>query len=340
MAWYRHTVWSVVATIQQGNLPVALALLISARQEEPEGAPDYEAVLVRKKLFEITLESRPVFEQLAERIDDLRRFAANHEFPAGELSYLNGLLQFARGDWTAALASSEDAYRDYADLGSIRSGKALMAALCCLRLGLFPACQDWIASMAGYDQEWAENAIWQAELSIRLALASNGQISDITRSLRVLMDRSTGSQDVEVANEVRGLTMRVNLLDQNNGDPAAPHHPSRQELKRRLAPAFSVANRYGAHLLLLDYRLACLRFVAGVSPVDDLYYNQDQEIPVSVPAVDAAEFASRLRKARKTAQWTLRYAQKLDTMLECDWREKELLTRIERIEQIANGCGI
>jgi hypothetical protein len=194
--------------------------------------------------------------------------------------------------------------------------------------------------MAGYDQEWAENAIWQAELSIRLALASNGQISDITRSLRVLMDRSTGSQDVEVANEVRGLTMRVNLLDQNNGDPAAPHHPSRQELKRRLAPAFSVANRYGAHLLLLDYRLACLRFVAGVSPVDDLYYNQDQEIPVSVPAVDAAEFASRLRKARKTAQWTLRYAQKLDTMLECDWREKELLTRIERIEQIANGCGI
>jgi len=339
-SWYRYNVWAADATRIHGNLPAALALIISARQDEPEDAPEFEAYFLRVQVFEITLAIRPLLERLTVLVEDLQQFSIVRSVPPGELSWVQGQLDSSRGCWEAALTSYEKAYRDFTGVGVIKCEKAYHAGLCCLRLGRLSACRDWMTSMSGYEPERASNAVWQAELALRLALSAKRPVHEVGKLLRAFVDCSAVVQDQATADEVRDLTVRVHLLDLAGGDPIALPHPSRQELRRRLASKYHTGYRYGARLLLLDYRLACLRFATGVSAVDDLYYRRRQRAPVNVATINEPDSASRLRKARTTAQWTLRYAQKLDTMLNCDWREKEVRTRILRIEQIAKWCAV
>src|SRR4051794_32440967 len=58
-SWFRYTVWAATSTRDSGKTSVAMALLFSARESEPDDRSEYEAWIARKLPFTIVLDSKP-----------------------------------------------------------------------------------------------------------------------------------------------------------------------------------------------------------------------------------------------------------------------------------------
>jgi len=335
-AWFKHTVWAANATWLRGDAKASLTLLLEARQSEPEDASQNERWVARKLFFVIARSTRPERARLEHFLADLRSYAAAYHVPGGDFAQLEGRLFLSRGDWRTALTRHEAAWQAYDGNGYYKSGKAYSAAHCCLRLGQLAACRDWIAAL---DQEGkdASHHVWSAELTLRLAIAEGQPLVTLLSHLRTYIDRAAKQQRYGIIDEVRELTARVHLLDPYAGDPATHFHPARAELRRSPKNRQDAHYRYASHLLFLDYRLACLRHGGSIPAVDDFYYYQPQQVPAHLMPADPDQFQRRLHKARSAAQSTLRYARDLDNLLECDWRQREVQARSERIEEMARA---
>lgn len=334
-AWFKSIVWAASATGSKGDIQTSLALLLEARQSEPEDAPQYEAWMSRKLLFHITKATRPERARLEQLLADLRSYATIHHAPAADLLVLEGTLFESCGDWQASLCRFEAAWQTSDGIGYYKSYVAYNAAYMCLQLGRFAACRDWLAALDRCGDTCVPR--WRAELALKLALAEGQPFATLLSQLRTYADLAAGVQRDETAEVARELFARTHLLDPNAGDPAADFHPSRAELRQRFRHRQDVHFRYETHLLYLDYFLACLRYTAGVPATDDSFYCQPQQVPPHLTPSDSDQFQCRLRKARASFRSTLSYARHLDNLLECDWRQREVQARSERIEEIARA---
>lgn len=334
--WFEAFVWAAISTRLVGDLRKALGLLIEARQSEPQHAPPYLGWIVRKQLFWISLDINPQRRTLEHLLDELRTHAREHGVPAAEFLVLEGDLLELHGDWQGRLERCESAWQAYDDeQTSLKSDLGSGAAVCCIELGRFAECREWLAEAAAastsaeFVQHVAERL---ARIETCLALAECQRCDVIESTLRRYIDRAMGMQSTRREDRVRELVARVHLLNPQKGDPAKSLHPSYMELCRLPRCRQSVHLLYRAHRVHLDYRIACLRYAVGVPPVDDLYYNRPQGSPERSPT-DGAPL--RLRRARASLRSTLRWARHLDELIECDWRQREIEARRERIDELA-----
>jgi len=339
-AWFKYMVWAANATWRKGDVRTGLALLLETRLSEPDDAPQYEVWVARKQVFSATRSTRPERIKLEEILADLHLYATTHRVPKGDFPELEGGLLELCGDWSSALARYEAAWQAFDGEGYLKSGKAYNAAICCLRLGQFAACRDWIAAIDQCGEgHFSGPLLNSAQLAIHLALAEGQPFANFLPHLRTYTDRAASQQCDDVNDEVREATARCHLLDPCSGDPAADFHPSRDELRRPSKDRQNVHSRYADHLLHLDYRIACLRHTANVPAVDDLYYNKAQQVPAHLTPVNPDQFRHRLHKARAAVQSIRRYARHLDILLECDYRQREVQAHSERIEEMALAAG-
>jgi hypothetical protein len=332
-AWFEFMVRAADASLEKGDALTSLALLLEARAAEPEDAEDFSRWWSRVKLLELTESLRPAWGRLQQLFADLGSYASIHTVPAGDLPEHEGDLLRLRGDWSAALGRYEAAWQAFDGRGGIRAGKAYAAAHCCLQLGRLAGCRDWISAI---DQSREENKthFWSAELSLLVGLAEGEPFVTLYPKLGRYTDRAADLQRYDVDDSVRVLVARVHLLDPCAGDPAANLHPARAELRRPPRNRQNVQCRYLAHLVHLDYCIGCLRHAAGIPAVDDLYYRHVQQIPARMRPADRDQFQRRLHRVRAAARGTLRYARHLDALLECDYRQREVRSRTERIEEM------
>jgi len=371
--WYKTTVWAAETTYQCGEQPAALVLLLTARQREPADAPVFEAWVARKKLLHIVLDTNPEQLRLDALLADLRVYAAGRSVPAADLPSLEADYFETIGDWQRALEHCETASQDHDERGGyLKSGFANQAAALCLRLDRPDACGDWIEAIgrAGDDAFGPIVALWQTRRRIDLALATAAPHGELAALLRTLTDQTLATQRDEAAAFLRETSVRIHLLDpgpasrpapadgtasetapsQRTDDPAHPLHPARAELRRRQPDRYNVHRRFEARLLFLDYRLACLRFAAGLPPRDDKYHRHPDDLDAiradkrsasaDQPArTIAPDLPTRLHQARTAADRAMAYAKRLDTPLQCDWRQAEVSSRRDRIEAIATALG-
>jgi hypothetical protein len=383
--WFQATVWAAEATYLSGDPPAALALLLDARQREPDDAPAHEAWFARCLLFDIVRATRPQRARLGALLADLRAYAAGCAVPAGDLPHLEAVFCEAIGDWQRALDHWETAWQRRDGTGRTKSEFGNRAAALCLRLDRWDACRDWIEAIgrAGDDQFASAVALVQTQRRIDLALATGAPHAELAALLRALTDQTLATQRDQWSAALRDYAVRVHLLDpgatpnpaagadtgpatgseQGPADPAAdpahPLHPARAELRHRHPDRHDVHSRFDARLLFLDYRLACLRHAARLPPRDDKYHRQPDALTRLAPAATPAgnpsadqrsasaatpakppDLATRLDQARAAAGWAMAYAQKLDGWLQCDWRQRAVTARRERIEAIAAAVGL
>jgi hypothetical protein len=65
-----------------------------------------------------------------------------------------------------------------------------------------------------------------------------------------------------------------------------PRHPARYRLAQRLHGKPDVYMVYDRRMLLVDYRLAAVRYAVGMQPVDDFWYTRPQTLPETLPTFD------------------------------------------------------
>jgi len=333
-SWFKYMVWAEAATEEMDDYSAAMSLLIDARTGQPEDADEYEQWICRKRLFGLVLATHPKLERLTQVLHDLSEYAKTHTTPAADIPKLEGELQYARGNWSAALERCEAAWSLHDGEGYLKSTIVSLALDCCLRMRRADSAEDWLSTLSECNTEWAYTSEIEARARLMLGRLTQRPYADLVSLLRTYADRESVSESQTGRHSVRDATVRVELLDQSVGDPASPYHPARASMDRVYGRA-DVNSYYRRRLLLLDYRLASLRFAGGVSPRDDQFPSAGVMSRAGSIRVSADELTLRIAKARSAGNWAFAKARELDGLLECGWRQLEVVERKQEIERIA-----
>lgn len=336
-AWFSNTVNAAIATSFMGERSLALSLLLAARQQEPQGGDGYSWTS-RLWVFTILLNVNPDIRRLQAVLEDLRSYPGRCE---SDLRAKEGDVHRMRWNWIAALVSYEGAYASWEEPSYIiKSSHAYCAAICSLRLGRYSACLEWANAVATADDEFEiYRERCNAAVLLRLAMIQKRSPSELKKHIRKVIDCVMTSDDAAGFADNRDLVVRAWLLVPEEGDPRNSLHPAFAEYRRRIKDPEDLLGRFDKCLLFLDYRIACMRYAVGIAPTDDLYYQSPQIVSGPITLIQGNSFPPRLRKAHIAAQRALCVAERIDTLLECDWRQKEIRGRIERIEEIAKATG-
>lgn len=339
---YEALVWQACALHEVGEITRALGRLLAAYEIEAEnpGAPLrwFEQWLRRKTFVEsLNVSARQVTE-IRTALAELTAFSATHRAPPHDIPVLQGDNLNLQGRWAEALTQYETALAQCShDAGFAQYGFASSAVPCCLRLHLWSAAEDWIAAIRRED-EWQNGfadmiSLTQGMARFHLARARAEGYSRL-RSLFQAIEAVSASVD-QLAEARRRARMALALLDPHGGDPAHRGHPARRALSRLPDSRENVHEVFGYVSAILDYHLACLRFAANVSPVDDEYHEAPP--PPSLRIADEQDFLHRLKRARVALAAARRRARAIDSAFECDWRQQDIERRARAIDAIAHA---
>lgn len=322
---FRMGFWEAEATMLAGDASKARDMLFLLLSEVPQDAPAFEQWSANTGAFALQGQLRPEIAVLERHLAELERLAQRLPVATGDLPFVRGNLAEAQGCWAEALRHHAQAWRDQNGWGYTKHMFAFKAGLSALRLSRQEEARSWLQHLAATDQGRFEEA------------------RQHLRALRILLalfdgDRSAIAESLEAGASWPGFDLRGHLFRRAASfdpldDPADKSHPARKlaQFERKQ----DVHERYVNLLALTDYRLACLRFTAGLPAVDDLYYQQPDVIPSKLTVADPAKLECQLRHFRFSWHLLRRHARRIDALLECDWRSREVASRWDRAEAIA-----
>lgn len=333
--WYKYRVWAADALAETQQYVKAMDLLMEVRIHEPPDRPNYEAWLAQKRLIDIVKYTQPQHERLQSYLKELRQMANQQKVPAGDLPFLEGQLLDLQGRFSEACKAYEKVWSTHDGDGYVKFEVAFQAAKICLPLRQFKAAKDWQRACLGTKENYQGRFIRAAQVKLRIALAETNWTA-----LRTLLsqydDAGAGIQDDDYQNSLNHLGCLVHLLDQAALDPMLASHPAQQNLLRPLLDRKNVHTQFNYRLLVLDFRLAALRFVVGVAAVDDMYYAQPQQVPAKQTAkFDRKQYQHRLQRALASCKQAECYGRRIDSLLQCEYRQQEVAKRRQRIEEIS-----
>ena len=321
-------VWEADSWRRAGQIRRALGMLLSLLSDIPPDAPAEERYMAQKKAFTIQLSLRPECARLRRLLAELDSLETKQIHPRQDRHYARGDLAFARGDWKEALRHFARGWQvGYLDGGGqVKHHFAWRAIECNLRLDNRDDAESWQNHLSLTDQsEWEDARARLKAANFLLAL----EAGDDARIVECL-DNGCGGDHYELRGQ---LFMRRKLLGEMH-DPADISHPTRKLAKLRRTE--DVHKRYKQLLALVDYRLACIRFTAGLPAVDDLYYRRSDVIPKRLKVTDWTKFQRQLYRFHFSWRLLLCYARRIDTLLDCNWRIKEAESRFQRCQAIAS----
>jgi len=319
--------WEAEARGLQDELRQALGLLLHLLYDVPVDAPPYERWLANRLCFDIQLDLRPELEQLRQQLSELEKLATRQPVPAADLEGLRSDLDFYRGHWDSALRHAARGWQIHDGTGSIKEVFFMKAFCCAMRLGNDTDAAAWQSHLAKYQQEWeyARRALKSSRL--HQALAAND-----AAAARTCLDAGCGDQSTELRAHLLGRGAAQEALH----DPADSSHPARK--LAALGRSENMHKRYDNALALTDYRLACLRFTAGLPAIDDFYYRRPELIPARIVPSSAETFRRQVRAFDVSWQQCRRLAERLDGLLQCNWRTQETSARRDRRDAIVAAC--
>lgn len=336
--WFSAMVWAAEALYQLGDLRGAFEAIVTARSEEPNGA-EFAHWLCRKLQFKIGLAWEPKASKLDAILAELEQFYPRGNFRKHDLHVCRAELALARGMYANALSHFEHAIADFEHSapGATKCGFSYLAVGCCMALRRFAAAEDWIIAIVDKSESdrGFNTTIARYQAGCRLTLARARCVSQgrLDQLLREFDDVCRDTDEAGLRNHLLKERVRVGLLDTHSGDPARSVHPSRNACREFSARGLDWQYQFDRALTVLDYRLACLRFAAGVGPVDDEFDKAARSLGKLLLA-ERQDFDQRLRHARSALRRAHIRATKLDEMLDCDWRTREVDARAEWIGAI------
>lgn len=335
--WFGGLVWAATAANEAGDLRLALMLILEARSEEPADSPNFDIWIGRVTSFEVTIAMQPVLERLEGLLEGAKKLIYGERCRRADCSYFEGLLEERRGRWENALDCYERGWHlSVPRWGHVQEDYASGALRCLAVLRDEVGMKDWLVALREVSTVFrADKALDVLTFEVALALIKNRPLAEMRLLIREWSDLSPRSDQYDQAENLLDATVRMHLLDPSEGDPLNPAHPARRLLMRRRLSLLDIHENYNRRRLLLDYRIAALRFAAGMDPVDDLYYTIPQEV-VAKPDSMALEIRRRYAKSTAALGWAQALGSRLDGMLQCDWRKRELDQRQERIRQMVN----
>jgi hypothetical protein len=335
VSWYEYKGWAAVTLVAADEYSKAMVHLLELRLNEPANRSDLMAWTTKTNMVLIALTTRPVRAKLAEFMGELKDFSRIYNTPIADISYLEGQILRERGSLQSALLSSEKAWGSHNGQGIMKHSFALNAAECCLALNHLTQSKEWLLASIETNENTSDKNAVIAILNLKLALVELAPTQLLHKLMREFEDIVLLIQDKSWQDTLSEFNSRVALLTQPAVDPINNSHPAKQSLLQRILEYQNVHTQYERRILLSDFRLAALRYCVSIPPVDDLYYAKPQQLQPPSKDLDIHELKKRLQRALSSCAKAERYGKKIDDMLECDWRQKAVQGRRERINEIA-----
>lgn len=207
---------------------------------------------------------------------------------------------------------------------------------CNLRLGNERACQRWISLVWNSSSNRPYVHFLRYIICCDFALYQ-GRWEDAERYAVFGEERVVSIQDYSMQLDMLYRRVTSLLLREQLGDPRNIHHPARFRLRQRQFGKLAVQEKYNRKILLINYRLACVRYILGTPPVDDMYYQEAQKIPKQLhEGFKLDNFLSRVESTQRAIRSATIIAQYLDDAFQCDWRQKEVQDRQDRLDELVN----
>jgi hypothetical protein len=326
-----------------GELAQVLSLVLEARAQEPSGS-GHAHWICRKLYLEVMMKWDPLRSKLEEAIIELEDYYRMGSFPQHDLFFWHAQLAMQRGEFGEGLTQFERAAAacDGDCPGYTKHYFSYLAVCCCVTLRRFAAAEDWLKAIRDQD-EWDRGwdkliSAYQSSGRLLIARGLRAEYSRLRGFLRELEDVCRDMGDVLVRERLHIERVRVTMLDPTAGDPIRLLHLVCDACRVLTSSRLNVHTQFQRSLLVLDYRLACLRFCVAINPVDDEF----DEGPAAVSDLGLAvkgNFDQCLRKVSAAHERARNLAAKLDGMLECSWRGREVERRAAWIKEIARAVA-
>lgn len=312
----------------------ALDLYVEVLQDVPPTIDLDSLWGAKQRVFEIFLLYNPQLKVLQRRLNELESMAQGFPDLQRRENQARALLFRVRGKYEDALFyfGSAWAKRNKADHSD--RWIAYNVVIANLKLGRIDSARHW-HELLGKTGKNKIGSIYFHKCSAYLALWE-GQVTEAEQQAQLAEELAESLQWPQEQQRAIELRIRTLLLQSDFGDPATPHHPARHRLKQRMGGKKpQVFMIYDHRLLLVDYRLATLRYALGMSPVEDEWYRYPQTLPVSLPTrFNMPDFDRRVLKTRTALHHAMQYAIYLDNCLEYEWRQTEIRGREARLTEI------
>ena len=327
----------------RGNSSSKASLMLRMRSladkhpdEVPERTPYGFHVWLDLEYYDWLTEFRPKRALLQ---DSLSALEAGIGVWKSELFSARGTFFAMIGEFREAHEQLELAWSRRSDTESVHSASvAVRIAGYSLNIGNLQLAQQWLKVARS---ETLKNPCRNCEVLVSKAeldclLFSGADYDRIRPAYRRYVGLLSRIKRVDTPDE--GI-VKVELLNGNGGDPGGSAHPARRQMLLKGPGPHGIVHMYRRSVMSTHYHLACLRYSAGLEPVEDGYYSNPQRIPTVCVPVDRGSFYHRLQRARLAAERSIAYARKLDGWLECDWRQRMVESRRKRIEEIATAVS-
>ncbi len=292
---------------------------------------------MRKQTFDLLRSYNPDVTQLETRLAELESLARRAlDGVVADFRLYEYLFLVDQGMDDKALNAIELAWseRGTATMNHAHS-TATFGCLANLRLKRRAQAEEWVKiverdgeiTCLGYRSDLAE---CKAQLAL-----FDGHIEDVfhygLQQRRVAMEY----QDIIRVQEAVEIQVRSLLIDGTNGDPVDRTSSVLDVLKHDPPGKRSVQLEFSFGLLMLDIRLAAVRWAVGMQPAEDFWY-QSPQVVASELRVAKDEVIRRIEKTQTDIRRTDKIARRVDQAFGCDWRQEMVNRRRERLQEIVS----
>jgi hypothetical protein len=291
----------------------------------------------RRQLFDFYRCFKPHWGRLQEQLGHMRRLREQDaQRPLSDLLRCEAVVARGQGNHHLAVQLLERAWQHHNPCQGLSLFiMAHNASWSSLERGDREGAGYWATRLKRCDQEIEDSRAGWWEMQIRLALW-DGNATLLREGAVRLLPHAHPSEQTVWWRRAAALRVRCLLMDPAWGDPQDATHPARQQLCRPTVATLEVDDTFHRAMLVVDYRLACLRYAVGLSPVEDLYHQRPAAVPLSSwkLCVSSEEVNMRVRKVRGAMTRATVIAQAYDAIYRCQWRQDVVNERRRRLEAI------
>lgn len=331
--WFVAMVEAGLSRVLAGDVVGGYRLLFEARSQEPVNRPEWFAANCRVWLYFCALELALGLDKVTERLRDLEVFAASSPaLSKADVWFLRSELAWCRGEYGECVELAERAWSTHVGGGRFSLGHiARQAGIGSVRCGDVGAALRWADKTDEHaiDQQGATHA---QRIRLGAGLVAGLSWVELAGLLGELETRwGSGDRDLNLFE----LRVWVELLDPSGGDPVAVSHRASQTLRATKRPISGQDHRFRFVLLLVDCRLAGVRYAAGYAPVNDTF--QDDVLAWVRDPLPDAEIQCRADRASMSLQLATTIAERLDIAWQTNHHTSQIEQRERRLERLTSG---
>ena len=337
---FKSKVWAAITWHESYYITNAYNLLLDIVNYGDRHLDSIDRWKVKRRQFYLSIDFDPQLNKLLEHLENLRQFKEDYsDIPVADFYQDQGHFLRIKGNWRDSLKQYELSWSEYISQENYKWDKAYYAAFCNLKLGDLKNAQYWCDILENTEinlpiSRWA---FWTLKANIFLY---GGKWQKAENSIIEAENKSQIIQIHYYQNQSLLLRVRTLLLQLEYGDILNRKHPARFRFKNfqeKSSEKLDLHTKYDRILLIVDYYLACLRYILRIPPVDDYWYQYPHQVPTIFPSnVDLSEFQKRAKLTQRAINKAMKQGKYLDDYLGCNWRQQEVQERQRRLEELSN----